>query len=100
MIGRCLELGWDVKRIPAGEKGPREKGWPDLKPSPAELDRHIASGGNVGVRLGASSGGLVDADLDCPEVLTLQDIYLPETRAVLDGPRSRVRIGFTSPIAR
>jgi hypothetical protein len=86
MIGRYLEDGWDLKCIPAGEKGPRDKGWPDLKPTAAELDRHISRGGNIGVRLGASSGRLVDADLDCPEALRLQDIYLPATNAVFGRP--------------
>lgn len=86
MISRYLAYGWDLKCIPAGEKGPRDKGWPNLRPSAAELERHIASGGNIGVRLGASSGDLVDADLDCREALALQDIYLPVTRAAFGRP--------------
>jgi hypothetical protein len=90
MIGPYLELGWNIKAIPAKEKGPRDPGWPDLKPSAAELERHVAKGGNVGVRLGASSGGLVDADLDCPEALALQDFYLPSTGAVF-GRASKPR---------
>ena len=81
MIDRYLECGWDIKLIPANEKGPRDPGWPNLKPSPAERERHLAKGGNIGVRLGASSGGLVDVDLDCVEALALQDIYLPPTEA-------------------
>jgi hypothetical protein len=90
MIGPYLELGWNIKAIPANEKGPRDPGWPDLKPSAAELERHVAKGGNVGVRLGASSGDLVDIDLDCVEALTLQDIYLPSTGAVF-GRASKPR---------
>ena len=31
MIDRYIEVGWDLKLIPAGEKGPRVKGWPDLQ---------------------------------------------------------------------
>jgi hypothetical protein len=81
MIARYLAIGWDIKSIPRGEKGPREAGWPNLKLSPAELERHVAKSGNVGVRLGASSGGLVDVDLDCPEALALKDIYLPTSGA-------------------
>lgn len=93
MIARCLEIGWDIKRIPTGEKGPREPGWQNLKPSLDELERHLAIGGNVGVRLGASSGGLVDVDLDCPEALTLAEIYLPPTDAVF-GRASKPRSHF------
>src|SRR5262249_38383856 len=84
------ELSWDLKRIPPGEKGPREAGWQNLNPNPLELERHLARGGNVGVRLGASSGGLVDVDLDCPEALALVDIYLPATNAVF-GRASKPR---------
>jgi hypothetical protein len=90
MIGRYIASGWDLKPIPAKEKGPRDPGWPNLQFSPDELERHVAKGGNVGVRLGASSGGLVDADLDCPEALALQDFYLPSTGAVF-GRASKPR---------
>jgi hypothetical protein len=81
MIARYLAIGWDIKPIPRGEKGPREAGWPNLKLSPTELERHVSKYGNVGVRLGASSGGLVDVDIDCPEALVLKDIYLPASGA-------------------
>jgi hypothetical protein len=90
MIGRYIASGWDLKPIPAKEKGPRDPGWPNLQFSPDELERHVAKGGNVGVRLGASSGDLVDIDLDCVEALTLQDIYLPSTGAVF-GRASKPR---------
>ncbi|MGH1349039.1 MAG: bifunctional DNA primase/polymerase [Nannocystales bacterium] len=36
-------------------------------------------GENVGVRLGAPSGGLVDVDLDCDEAVALAPLYLPTT---------------------
>ena len=88
MIRRCIELGWDLKPIPANEKGPCEPGWPNLQLSPDELERHVARGGNVGVRLGPSSGDLVDVDLDCPEALVLQTIYLPPSGAIF-GRRSK-----------
>ena len=90
MIARCVELSWDIKRNPAGEKGPREPGWQNLKPNLEELERHLAQGGNVGVRLGASSGGLVDVDLDCAEALSLATTYLPPTNAVF-GRASKPR---------
>src|SRR5437016_5204104 len=45
------------------------------------MPAHVSKYGNVGVRLGASSGGLVDVDIDCPEALVLKDIYLPASGA-------------------
>lgn len=39
----------------------------------------FADGDNVGVRLGAPSGGLVDIDLDCPEAVALAPAFLPPT---------------------
>src|SRR5436190_20323296 len=90
MLARYIELGWDLKLIPAGEKGPRLQGWPDLKTDPRDLARHLAAGGNIGVRLGRRSSGLVDADLDCLEALDLVDLYLPATAAIF-GRRSKPR---------
>ena len=84
MISRLdtyLRLGWDLKPVAAGEKSCRRKGWPDLRPSPEELQRHVDDGGNLGLRLGATSAGLIDLDLDCAEALKLADIYLPATGA-------------------
>jgi hypothetical protein len=42
---------------------------------------------NVGVLLGAPSGGLIDIDLDCPEALRLAAKFLPATRCF--GRRSK-----------
>jgi hypothetical protein len=76
--------------VPPGEKAARCKGWPQIRLSPTETQQHLASGGNVAMRLGRASGDLVDADLDCPEALTLADIYLPKTKAEF-GRASRPR---------
>jgi hypothetical protein len=67
--------------VPRGEKAPRCLGWPDIRLSPDELQRHLDSGGNVAMRLGPASDDIVDADLDCSEALVLADIYLPATQA-------------------
>jgi hypothetical protein len=86
-----LDRGWQIVRIPRGEKGPRGKGWQETRLSADEVRRHLASGGNIGVRLGPQSGELTDIDLDCDEALALQDIYLPPTGAEfgrLSKPRS------------
>lgn len=78
--------GWRVVPIPAGQKGPREKGWQDRDMGLAEIPQRFAAGCNVGVILGSRSGELVDADLDCLEALGLADIYLPETGAIFGRP--------------
>jgi hypothetical protein len=82
--------GWRPVPIPAGLKKPVLEGWPDLIITPAELPRYFASAQNVGVRLGAASGDLVDLDLDCSEALAISDLYLPVTRAEF-GRKSKPR---------
>jgi hypothetical protein len=81
-----LDRGWQIVPVPAGEKGPRCKGWPDLRMSADEVRRHLAAGGNIGVRLGRASDELIDIDLDCPEALGLADLYLPPTQAEFGRP--------------
>lgn len=68
---------WALVPIPAGQKGPRIKGWQTHEFSPADF----TAGGNVGLILGPRSGETVDIDIDCPEALALADIYLPPTGA-------------------
>src|SRR5580700_7972649 len=85
-----LDRGWQFVLVPGDEKGPDRKGWPDLHPSADEVRRHLAAGGNIGVRLGPPSGELVDIDLDCPEALRLADLLLPVTQAEF-GRTSKLR---------
>jgi hypothetical protein len=93
--------GWRVVPIPAGQKGPRERGWQDRDIGLEDIPRHVADGCNVGVILGARSGELVDADLDCPEALALADTYLPETGAIFGRPsKLRSHRLFIAPSAR
>src|SRR5262245_36869350 len=62
-LGPCVLLG-----IPAGEKGPRIRGWQKLKQEDMtqEYLAGLNHGGNIGVLLGQTSGGLctIDADTD------------------------------------
>lgn len=78
--------GWAVLPIPYRSKNPGFEGWQTFRAT----ERHFGGVGNIGVRLGADSGGLVDIDLDCAEALELADIYLPVTRAVF-GRASKPR---------
>ena len=69
--------------IPTGEKGPRIKGWQNLRLEETALpDAFTARTGNVGLVLGEPSGWLVDVDLDCEEAIRLASQYLPATGAV------------------
>jgi hypothetical protein len=73
--------GWRVVPIPAGLKGPLTAGWPDLIIPADNLERYFGADQNIGIRLGAVSGGIVDVDLDCPEALAIAHLYLPGTGA-------------------
>jgi hypothetical protein len=66
--------GWRIVPVPAGEKGPRCRGWQDLDIGLDEIPRHFAGGGNIGTILGARSGELTDTDLDCAEALARDGI--------------------------
>jgi hypothetical protein len=59
--------GRAVVPIPPRRKGPVLQGWQDLRIT--EADAHLYCDGqaqNIGVLLGALSGGLADVDLDVP----------------------------------
>ena len=72
--------GLAVIPIPYREKGPRLKGWPDIRIQAGEVDQYFTSEKmNIGVLLGKPSGGLVDIDLDCPEAVALAAQFLPQT---------------------
>lgn len=66
--------GWATIRVQPCDKKPIG----DWKGRTDEPDA-FAEGDNVGVRLGAPSGGLVDVDLDCPEAIFLAPTFLPST---------------------
>jgi Primase C terminal 2 (PriCT-2)/Bifunctional DNA primase/polymerase, N-terminal len=71
-------LKWALIPARAGEKRPSVQDWPNRVFNCFELDPN----GNVGVKLGHRSGGLVDIDLDCSEALALAEIYLPPSGAI------------------
>lgn len=87
--------GWVPVQIPPREKGPRYKGWQtstlttdgriaytgDSGPVVTTFEALFGHGGNVGIVLGDSSGGVVDVDIDDPagHALRLALHYLPAT---------------------
>jgi len=72
--------------VPPGEKSPRLTGWPKIRLSADQLTKHLASGGNLAIRVGPSSAEIIDLDLDCTEAIALADLYLPPTGAVFGRP--------------
>lgn len=80
-----LRRGWSPVPVPRGEKAPRIRAWTQFVCDRSAVDITFR-GRNVGVLLGARSGGLVDVDLDCPEAERLAAITLPATDAVFGRP--------------
>ena len=63
-----IRRGWCPIPIPYGSKAPRWPEWQKLRPDTVDLAKLFPDVRmNVGISLGAASGGLVDLDLDCQE---------------------------------
>jgi hypothetical protein len=88
-----LERGWVPLPVKPGEKDTHETGWPtfDINKNNyrSQYFRPYAAW-NVGLRMGGTSKGLTDVDLDCPEAMQLADIFLPTTEAEF-GRKSKPR---------
>jgi putative DNA primase/helicase len=74
-----LARDYRVVPVPAGQKGPVIRGWEELRLSESDLPTHFSNGNNIGILLGATSAGLVDLDLDCPQAVTLAPRFFPKT---------------------
>ena len=87
--------------IPSGQKGPNLRGWPDLRIGENAIAKYFPNGENIGLILGAPSGGLVDVDLDSPEAVTLASSFLPITERIHGRRSSRAshRWYRTNPVA-
>ena len=93
--------GFAVIDWPRGVKGTSER-WADKRYDTDEKLRHAFGGEpkNVGIKLGRSSGGLVDVDLDCREAVAAADAFLPRTGMVSGRPGSpRSHRWYVSPNA-
>lgn len=83
----AIERGWSPIPIPAGSKAPETGGWQHLRfSSPRQVTEAFGGETNVGLLLGAASGGLVDVDLDCDEAVSLSTLLLPVTPMVHGRP--------------
>jgi hypothetical protein len=77
-----LARGWAPIRVPYRSKSPGRKGWQNERHTREALANVFSNGaGNIGVLLGAPSGGLVDVDLDHPRAVALAPKFLPHTPA-------------------
>lgn len=85
---RYIARGWHPCPLEPNSKIIREAGWPEK--DYISLPQLYFRGGNIGVKLGTASAGLMDVDLDCEEALELADHFLPQTGAVF-GRKSTPR---------
>lgn len=76
-----VRRGWCVVPIPYKSKRAVYKEWEQLRLTESELDKYFDQPANIGLILGAPSGGLVDVDLDCTEARAIANKYLPPTEA-------------------
>jgi P4 family phage/plasmid primase-like protien len=78
-----LSQGWVTIPVGYRDKAPLWKDWQagTLEVAKQAFEKNFPESTpvNVGIVLGAASGGLVDVDLDCPEALELAPIFLPPT---------------------
>lgn len=81
--------GYSPIPLPSGFKKPTRPGWQKLEIGIDDVPRYFTNGQNIGLLMGAPSGGLVCLDLDRPEALTVADLLLPKTRT--GGRESRPR---------
>ena len=74
-------IDWGFAPVPVQFKGKacKIKNWPDLRSSHDDVAELFQPPCNIGIVLGAPSGGLVDIDLDTSEAIALAPLILPRT---------------------
>jgi len=93
-VGAALDYwrrGWAPIPLHPSKKQPINSSWTQLRyETEPDVERAFSKGQNVGVVLGAASGGLVDVDVDCSEgALIAQRHALPTTGAVFSRDSSK-----------
>ncbi len=74
-----LAKGWSPTPLVPGDKIARLLEWQQTRIDEAGISHLFGPDDNVGLVLGALSGGLVDVDLDCPEAVLAASRLLPAT---------------------
>jgi hypothetical protein len=82
---RALQRGFQPVSIPLGTKGPKTPDWHRIRYTSDKIP-YAFTGKNIGLLLGAPSGGLVDVDLDCSEAVLVADAFLPVTEMEAGRP--------------
>lgn len=82
---------WNPVPVKAFRKAPTGgEGWQRQRITNENVDTHFRNrDGNIGVQLGAASGGLTDVDLDCPEAIEAAHRLLPRTNAMFGRASAR-----------
>ena len=83
-----LQRGMMPVPVPLRQKGPRLKGWQNLRLHQSEITKYFCGKCNIGILLGSPSDNLVDVDLDCDEAIEFADRFLPPTPAKTGHPSS------------
>ena len=82
--------GWNPVPVGFKTKKPIGSNWQTRVIREADVPKYFNGAPlNVGVVLGASSGGLTDVDIDCPEAGAIAPYVLPETGALFGRASSR-----------
>jgi hypothetical protein len=86
-----IDRGWNPVPIPFMQKGPRAEGWQKTVINEINVRDHFQENveQNIGIILGATSHGLVDVDLDCPEALAIAPFLIPITKAIFGRESKR-----------
>jgi hypothetical protein len=94
-----VKMGWEPLRLPPNSKKP-DANWGEPRQwNDDEIDAVFAPGSNVGVALGARSGGLADIDLDIAEAIPIANVIFGDFIAFgrKSSPRSH-RLVMTTPM--
>jgi hypothetical protein len=83
-------LDWNPVPIPFRQKRPSGNEWQHRVITGSQVHRFFGEKPqNIGVQLGAKSGGLTDVDLDCSEAIEIASAVLPKTPAIFGRASKR-----------
>lgn len=85
-----IKRGWNPVPVGFKEKKPTGKAWQKVIITEATVGQYFnGAPQNIGVQMGANSGGLADVDLDCAEAIAAAPYIIPPTGAVFGRATKR-----------
>lgn len=84
-----IRRGFAVVPLAPREKSPATRSWQQFRMEEKHVRGSFKGGRNIGIVLGAMSGGLVDVDIDDDDAVAIADQFLPKTATF--GRQSRPR---------